>query len=170
LRIWKLLALAPILGGCDFFTAETNIDNACVELDHQTIDAAPIGKLTRSFTYNQLAVFDGFIALDADVTKIKIDFTGLTGVSDLSFLDSVHVSVSTEELPPLVLLSCDDGACASNTLHTSVDVPAPPNLVKYALGGHVQITITVEGDLPAVPWVANLKVCMSGTAHIAAGF
>jgi hypothetical protein len=171
LRLWKVLALVPILGGCDLFTAETDIDNACVQLENQTIDGAPLDKLTRSFSYDQgLSVFDGFIALDADVTKIKIDLQAVRGVSDLSFLKSVHVSIAAEDLPPLAILTCDDGACASSSLETSIEVSAPPNLTNYALGGHVVITITLEGELPPEMWVANLKVCMSGTARISAGF
>ena len=66
--------------------------------------------------------------------------------------------------------SCDDGACASDTLESSVEVSAPPKLTSYALGGHVDVTITVAGPLPTQAWVANLRVCMSGTARASVGF
>lgn len=170
MRHWKFLALIPILGGCDLFSGEVNIDDACIQLDNRTIDGAPSARLTRTFSYDQLAIFDSFISLDADVTRIKVDLQGVAGVADLSFLESVHVTIAADGLPPLEVLACDDGACASDTLESSVEVSAPPKLTSYALGGHVDVTITVAGPLPTQAWVANLRVCMSGTARASVGF
>jgi hypothetical protein len=170
LRLWKLLALVPVLGGCDLFSVETTIDDVCMQLDNRSIDGAPTQKLTRSFDYDQLAIFDSFISFDAQVTHLKVDLQGVSGVQDLSFLQSVHVSIVADGLPPLDVLACDDGECASDTLASSVEVAAPPNLVAYAMGGHVHVTVSVAGPLPPTAWVANLRVCMSGTAGASVPF
>jgi hypothetical protein len=168
LRIWSALLFVPLIG-CDLFSAETQLDNVCVQLDDRPIDGTPSGKLTRSFSYDDLSIFDGFISADATVSDLKVTLTGTRGVSDLSFLESVHVSITSNGLPPADVIACDDGACASSTLTSSVHVTAPPRLTDYAIGGAMTVTLTVSGDLPKNDWAANVKVCLSGSARVAVG-
>lgn len=168
MRIWSALLFVPLIG-CDLFSAETQIDNVCMQLDDRAIDGTPSGRLTRSFSYDDLSIFDGFISADATVSDLTVTLTGTHGVSDLSFLQSVHVSIESDGLPPADVIACDDGACASDTMSSSVHVTAPPRLTDYALGGAMKITLTVSGDLPKNDWSANLRVCMSGSAKVAIG-
>jgi hypothetical protein len=169
LRIWSALLFVPLIG-CDLFSAETQLDNVCMQLDNRSIDGVPSGKLTRSFSYDDLSLFDGFISADATVSDLSVTLTGVRGVSDLSFLESVHVSIESNGLPPADVIACDDGECASDTLTSTVHVTAPPRLTDYALGGAMKITLSVSGDLPKTDWAANLRVCLSGSAKVAIGF
>src|SRR5262249_16978953 len=140
-----------------------------MQLDDRAIEGTPSGKLTRTFRYDDLGIFDGFISAEATVSDLSVTLTGPRGVSDLSFLQSVHVSIQSDALPPADVIACDDGACASDTLTSSVHVTAPPRLTDYALGGAMNITLTVSGKLPKNDWAANVKVCLSGSARVAIG-
>jgi hypothetical protein len=169
-RTLSVLALLPILGGCDLFTAEANLDNVCMQLDDRIVDGAPGGKIVRTVSYDDLSIFDGFISLDAKVTDLRVALKATQGVSNLSFLDSVHVTITSGTLPPLELLACDGGACASSTKETTVAIDAPDNLIDYALNGTMKIALSVSGPLPTSDWMANVQVCLSGTAQLKIGF
>jgi len=166
MRISAALLLVPFIGGCDLFSAETKLDNVCMELDNRSIDGTPAGKLVRTFTYDDLAIFDGFISLDATIDDLSVTMKGMTGVSDLSFLDTIHISIASQDLPPLAIITCDDGACASDTKETTIDLVPPANLMAYALGGKMTVSVTVEGPLPKESWTANVKICLSGSAKL----
>jgi len=169
LRTGILVALA-LTAGCDFFSVDTELDDACVEFNNKTVDGATNGELKKVFTYDDLSVADGFIKLNADITHFEVTLQGVEGVTDLSFLDSVRVTISNADLPSLEVIRCDDGACASDTRISSVSQAAPPNLADYALAGQVTIGVGLYGpNLPTTSWTANVKVCLSGSAHVAAG-
>jgi hypothetical protein len=167
-RIW-LLAL-PLIAGCDFFSMDTTLDDACIAFDQKTIDGAKNGVLERTFAYGDLTVLDGFVKLDADVTRLDVSLHAVAGVTDLSFIDSVRVTLQSGDLPAIDVIRCDGGACASDTMTTEVSEVAPPNLTDYALAGKVQVRITMTGAaLPTSAWTANVKMCLSGSAHVAVG-
>jgi hypothetical protein len=169
LRTGILVALA-LTAGCDFFSVDTELDDACIELNNKVIDGATNGELKKVYTYDDLSVADGFISLGADITHFEVTLQAVDGVSDLSFLDSVRVTLSNADLPSLEVIRCDDGACASATRIASVSQAAPPNLADYALTGQVTVGVGLYGpDLPTTSWTANVKICLSGSAHVAAG-
>jgi len=168
LRIW-LLAL-PLIAACDFFSVDTELDDACVAFDNQVVPGNTSGKLERTFVYDKLAVLDGFISLDADVTHLDVTLRAVKGAADLSFLDSVSVSLESGGLPALEVIRCDDGACASDTTTSSVSEAAPAGLIAYALSGKIQVKVVLTGPLPESDWSADVKVCLSGQAHLAVGF
>ena len=168
MRIW-LLAL-PLVAGCDFFSVDTQIEGACVAFDNKVVDGAKGTTLEKTFTYDDLKVLDGFISLNADVTQLDVTLTAVDGVSDLSFLDSVRVTLQSGTLPALDVIQCTDGACASDTMTAEVSETAPVNLTDYALTGKVMVRVSLGGpSLPKTPWTADVKLCLSGSAHIAAG-
>lgn len=170
LRTGILLALA-LTAGCDFLSVDTELEDACVEFNNKVVEGATSGELRKVFTYEDLSVADGFIRLNADITHFEVTLQAVDGVADLSFLDSVRVTLSNPDLPSLEVIRCDDGACASDTKVATVSQAAPPNLTDYALTGQVTVGVGLYGaNLPTTSWTANVKVCLSGQAHVSAGF
>src|SRR5262249_50040324 len=136
-RLVALFALVPLLGGCDLFSVATSVDDVCMTFTDRKVDGVPVGgKLTKSFTYDELGIADGFISVDATVKALSLGMKVTEGAADLSFLKSIHLTISTDTLPPVELISCDDYQCASSSTEASLSVSAPEDIMKYALAGH----------------------------------
>jgi len=170
-RLVALLSLCLLVGGCDLFSVATNLEDACMSFADRKVDGVPVGgTLTKSFVYSNLSIADSFISIDAVVKSLSIGLKVTQGPADLSFLQSIHLSVSTDTLPAVELISCDNGECASSSAEASLEVAAPPNIMDYVLAGQLRVQITVSGDLPPDDWYADVQVCLSGSAKVKIGF
>ncbi|HEX2660497.1 MAG TPA: hypothetical protein VHU40_19585 [Polyangia bacterium] len=100
---------------------------------------------------------------DSSVQAAKIDFKAKSGVSNLSFLHMLKVSVTTGNTSkPLQIIDYTNntGTVVGDTL--TVVSPEAVNILKEWKDTAV-FDIDVGGALPAVPWTADITVHLGGS-------
>jgi hypothetical protein len=99
---------------------------------------------------------------DSSVEAAKIDFVAKSGVTDLSFLHMLRVTVTTGNTGhPLEIINYEnlDGAPVGKTL--TVVSPEAINILKEWKDTAV-FDIDVGGALPSVAWTADMTVHLGG--------
>ncbi len=114
-----LLVLVAAAGCTSLIDLDVEVPRVCVQFTGLKIDGAPTSMITASFVDSDLGAFNGMVSLDAQIDALQVQVTAVTGVTDLSFLEHVTLSLgaadSTSTLPVVQLLDCADSACASST-------------------------------------------------------
>ena len=166
-----IAALVP-LTGCELFSVETEIPELCIGFNDRLIPGvAGSMDFERSIVADPLQTLGAYIELDAEITSARASLHAKSGVSDLSFIDSIEVTLMGAEpgnqIAPLSLVSCTDFECASDTMDTTL-VQTPPSGVMDAIkAGKVELQVRMAGDMPQQDWVVDIELCVSGKARAA---
>jgi hypothetical protein len=166
-----LAALVP-LTGCELFAVETEIPELCVGFNDRLMPGAKGGsEFERTVLADPLKTFGAYVALDAEITEARATLRAKTGVTSLAFIDSLSVSITPTTYVPgvgkLSLVSCEDYACASDTMESTVAETPPQGIMDVIESGQVELEVRMTGDLPEEDWVVDIEVCVSGKARAA---
>jgi hypothetical protein len=160
------LALA-LLAGCPLVSLEAEIPDACLTYKNVEIPAVPPGiAFTHTKELAEFPLTDGFLSVDAVVTRARAKLIATSGVSNFQFVDGLVVTIDSGEMQPFDLIACEDGSCASSSKETIIAANTPVNLIDYMSSGPAAVTVQLTGDLPQVPWTADIEICLSGTARL----
>jgi hypothetical protein len=125
----------------------------------------------RSIVADPLETLGAYIELDAEITSARATLRAKRGVSDLSFLDTLEVTLRGSEpgssTAPIQLVSCVDFACASDGLEATLTETPPAGAMDVIKAGQVELEVRMVGDLPREDWVVDIELCVAGRARAA---
>jgi len=166
-----LRRIAPValvvLAGCPLISVEAEIPDACLTYAEVEIGGVPHGvAFTFTKTLDEVPLIDGFVSFDAAITEARATLRARSGVSDLHFVDGLVVTIDNGERAPFVLVACEHGSCASPTRESAIAIDTPADLIDYLTTGPAEIKIEMTGALPTETWVADIEICLSGSARL----
>jgi len=162
-----LVALALLPTGCPLLEVQTDVQTACLTYKGVHVDAAPAGETNvhQMFAFDDLGPIHDLLAIDdgAEVHFVSAKVTATSGIADFGFVQSAHLTLSTETKPELDVYSCD-GDClgADNTL--SIPTAVQDNALDYLRGDSVLVDMAFDGELPTTAWTMDVEMCFDAKA------
>ena len=169
-----LLLLTVLSGACTFVEVDADIQALCATRHDVAVEAVP----ARAAAYIDevevesevdLAELDLFDDANADLRFDTIRFRPTSGVEDMTFIESAHVTVSSGDpastLPTLTVIDCD-GDCPHEGVDLLIPADSDANAADYATGAPLVVGAIVGGELPDVAWTMDIEVCARGTASL----
>jgi hypothetical protein len=160
--------LAASTGGCAL-SVEAEIPE--VEITHRGLmfEAAPIeipGEIAVSKSFSQehgkLEFPEG---LESEVKTLAITLKATSGVSDLSFIRYLRISMSAgAEHPAIELGTYDADTDRSSGPHITLTTLNPVNVLDAWKTESATFTLDVAGSLPTRSWTADITVRFAGKA------
>lgn len=159
--------LAASTGGC--LSVEAEIPE--VEITHRDLmfEGAPIeipGEIavTKSFSqeHGKLEFPEG---LESEVKTLAVTLKATSGVSDLSFIRYLRISMSAgAEHPAIELGTYDADTDASSGAEITLKTLNPVNVLDAWKTESATFTLEVAGSLPTRSWTADITVRFAGKA------
>jgi hypothetical protein len=162
-----VLPFTILLGGCPLLDIETDVAEACLTYPDINIGAGGgATKLEQSFAFDDLSGVHDLLDLDADVRFVSVKAHATSGVADLHFVDSAHVSIATDTMAPLDVYDCD-GDCVPDGTGITVPAAVQTNALDYLKADSIAVDLAFVGTLPETAWTMDIDLCFSGHAHYA---
>lgn len=150
------LFAAVLCSGC--LSIEAEIEGTCISRQDVQIEAAPdVHTASHAFLIEDMSEVHRLLDFDAELEFVRAEIRPKSGVTSLDFVDKAAVAI--EGMP---VYACD-GNCPSTDgieLLTTAQQSATP----YLSADMLSIQLDVTGDLPQVPWSADIDVCVKGRA------
>lgn len=156
------LAMLP---GCPLLDVQADAGEVCLTYPNLRIPAA--GGQTeaqQSFSFDDLSQIHKITdKLDANVQLVRAEIRATSGISDFSFVQAAHLTVSSGDasssLPPLEIYNCD-GDCAPDGDTLELPASKAEDVIAYLKGNSIKIDLGFKGNLPTTEWTMDVDVCM----------
>lgn len=169
--LFPLLALLPLtacLEEVPLLSIEAEIQEVCIVGLASEFEASTEGIegiVSRVFGGQDLGItLDERFSAELFLSGVGMTADGdETGVVSFDFINSLRVSVSGGGAAPAELLSFDgDKPEAGEDWYVATD--SVVDLATYLEADDLQIRFDFAGDLPAIPWTADMEICISARA------
>ena len=131
------------------------------------IQTPAVSSATQSFVFDDLSKVHDLVKRDASLEFVRAEFLVTSGIDNLSFVDAVHVVVSSNDpgttLPPLTMYDCD-GDCVPDDNTLALPAGLAKNAIEYLRSGSIKIDLQFVGEIPAASWTMDVDVCMKARA------
>jgi hypothetical protein len=178
LSISKFLVVAcaglTVLPACPLLDVTADAQEVCLTYSNLKVPAAPDGltDADQSFTFNDLSKIHDLTKLDANLELVRAEIRATSGISDFSFVEAAHLSVSSGDdnstLPPVTMYDCD-GNCDPNGATLEIPATDVSNVVDYLRTDSIKVDVSFKGQLPSVDWMMDVDVCFKASASYKVG-
>lgn len=165
------LALLP---ACPLLDVTADAQEVCLSYPNLKVPAAPAGltDADQAFSFNDLSKIHDLTKLDANLELVRAEIHAVSGISDFSFIQAAHLSVSSGDanstLPPVTMFNCD-GDCDPNGATLEIPATEANNVVDYLRTDSIKVDVSFKGQLPNVDWMMNVDVCFKASASYKVG-
>jgi hypothetical protein len=155
------------LPGCPLADVQADVPEVCLTYTNLQVTTPAVASLTQSFVFDDLSAAHDLAKQSANLEFVRAEVRVTSGVENLSFIDAVHVVVSSQDpgtaLPPLTIYDCD-GDCVPDGDTLEVPAALADNAVAYLRSNAIKIDLAFQGQIPAASWTMDVDVCMKGNA------
>jgi hypothetical protein len=161
------LGLAGALTGCTL-SVEADVPDVQITQSGLTFEgvAAAMGDASMTKSYSQQhSQLDLPSQLDTQVRTLAVTLTATSGVTDLSFIKFMSVSMSADaDSAPTVIGSYEPatGAAVGNQL--KLTTLNPVNILDAWKTDTATFTLQLAGTLPTSDWTGDISIDLSGSA------
>jgi len=162
-----LVGLALLPTGCPLLDVETQVQDACLTYKNVMVDAVPAGQteIHQTFAFDDLGPVHDLLKMDdgASVHFVAAKTTAVSGITDFTFVQAAHVSMSSDTLPELAVYDCADD-CVSTDDTMSIPTSVQDNALEYLKGDSIMVDMAFTGQLPTMAWTMNVDMCFDAQA------
>lgn len=161
------LGLGLLLPGCPLADIQADVPEVCLTYPNLQVTTDAATSVTQSFVFDDLSAVHDLAKQSANLQFVRAEVHLTSGVENLSFIDAVHVVVSSEDpgatLPPLTIYDCD-GDCVPTGDTLEIPAAVANNAIDYLRANAIKIDLSFQGQIPAASWTMDVDVCMRGSA------
>ena len=161
------LGMAGAVTGCTV-SVEADVPDVQITQRGLTFEGVPAtggdASMTKSYS-QQHSKLDLPSQLDTEVKTLAVTLTATGGVSDLSFIHFLSVSMSADgDGDPVVIGSYEPTTGATVGNQISLTTLNPVNVLDAWKTDTATFTLQIAGALPTSDWTGDVSVDLSGTA------
>jgi hypothetical protein len=164
-----LLTGLATLPGCPLVDVSADVPDVCLTYSNLQIQSPALSSATQSFVFDDLSKVRDLVKHDASLEFIRAELRVTSGLTNLDFVDSVHVVVSSNDpgstLPPLTIYGCD-GDCVPDGNALELPAGVAQNAIDYLRSNSLKVDLAFVGEIPAASWTLAVDVCMKGSAGV----
>lgn len=160
----RYVVMLACLTGCPLLDVQAQVDDLCVTQTDITIAGAPIaisGAMTQDFSFDNIDALSKLKSVDGDVQFARATIVPSGGATDLSFIDSAHLTIAADAQPAIDAFDCD-GDCFDASDELNLNAMAKQNVLEYLKAKTLSGSVTLAGTLPTADWKVDVTVCLKG--------
>jgi hypothetical protein len=160
--------LVLLTGGCPLLQIEAEVQEVCMTYADLEIPGSDgSGTISHQFVFDDLMSIDEIEQLDGNVEFVNVKLRAKSGVSDLGFVESAHITVASGDpastLPELTIVDCSGAACPTAGSAITLLASEHGDAMAYLRSDSVAVSLDVTRVLPTQAWTIDVDVCVKGT-------
>lgn len=161
------LGLAGALTGCTL-SVEADVPDVQITQSGLAFEGVPavVGDASMTKSYSQQhSKLDLPSQLDTQVKTLAVTLTATSGVTDVSFIHFMSISMSADaDSDPIVIGSYDPAAGTTVGDQLKLTTLNPVNILDAWKTDTATFTLQIAGTLPTNAWTADVSINLSGSA------
>jgi hypothetical protein len=161
------LGLAGALTGCTL-SVEADVPDVQITQSGLAFEGVPavVGDASMTKSYSQQhSKLDLPSQLDTQVRTLAVTLTATSGVTDLSFIHFMSISMSADaDSTPIVIGSYEPATGSTTGNQLKLTTLNPVNILDAWKTDTATFTLQLAGTLPTSDWTADVSIDLSGSA------